>query len=192
MITEPEQQKLPLPALSAEEHKFVDAYIECRDIGNAAIAAGLPKRLGPALYRRQHVHDEIAERMKNVSLEVDKLVAKRRIIEVDTLDAALMEVVSITPKQLNKTPSLATPKVNAIELGYRRVGMLIDDNFIPDGSAGPAQAEADRIYRPVVQATMITHTVKETREVTVTTRADEKAAPPPKTIDASDPAWDNF
>lgn len=187
---EAEQQKLPLPDLSAEEHKFVDAYIECRDVGLAAIECGLPKRLGPPMYRRQHVHDAIAERMKNVSLEVDKLVAKRRIVELDTLDVALMEVVQITPKQLNKTPSLATPKVNAIELGYRRVGMLIDDNFIPDGSAGPAPAEADRIYRPSEKTTIITHQIKETRQVTVTERAE--TLPPPKTIDAADPAWDNF
>jgi hypothetical protein len=187
---EPEQQKLPLPELNPEEYKFVDAYLECRDVGKAAIAAGLPARMGPPLYRRENVHAIIAERMNNIEQEHDKLVATRRLVHIEMLDKNLAQVITLPRKALLENPSLATPKVNAIELGYRRVGMLIDDNFIPDGSSGPARVEAERIFRPAEKTTIITHQIRETREVRVTERADEPL--PPKTIEACDPAWDNF
>jgi len=187
-----EQAKLPLPERTPEEQKFVDAYCECRDVGKAAIEAGLPPRLGPALYRRPQVHDEITARLQNITNEHDKLIAQRRVVNVDMLDTHLKKVITIPRKQLFETPSLATPVVNAIELGYRRVGLLIDDNFLPDASAGPAREEAARIYRPAEQTTIITHRVQETREVTVTKRAEEPAKPAPKTIDACDPAWQDF
>lgn len=187
---EAEQAKLPLPELNPEEYKFVDAYLECRDVGKAAIAAGLPARMGPPLYRRENVHAVIAERMSNIEQEHDKLVATRRLVHIEMLDKNLAQVITLPRKALLENPSLATPKVNAIELGYRRVGMLIDDNFIPDGSSGPAQVEMARIYRPSEQTTIITHQITETRQIVTKKTAEPNPEPP--VIDAGDPMWGDF
>ena len=196
-MTEPEVMPAVAPPLSAQEFKFVDAYCQCRDVGKSAIEAGFPSRLGMALYRRKGVHAEIEARMKNITSETDKLVAKKRIVNVETLDRALMAVVAIPRKILLETPSLATPKVNAIELGYRRTGLLIDDNFVPDAGSAAAQDEVPRIYRPA-GATIITHRVTEVHEVSQTLREAVRAIttpresnPEPPTIEA-DAGWDKF
>lgn len=188
-MTEPELMPADPPPLSAQEYKFVDAYCQCRDVGKSAVEAGFPSRLGMALYRRKGVHAEIEARMKNITSETDKLVAKKRIVNVETLDKALMAVVTIPRKVLLETPSLATPKVNAIELGYRRTGLLIDDNFVPDAGSAAAQDEVPRIYRPA-GATIITHRVTEVHEVS-TIQEKVRAITTPPTIEA-DACWDKF
>ena len=106
--------------------------------------------------------------------------------------------VRIPRKTLEATPSLATPKVNAIELGYQRVGLLLDGNFVPDASSGPTQQEAPRIYRPAEQ-TIITHQITETRQVVRQTAPMEviqerirAMTTPPPTIDAEPDPWADF
>ena len=187
------------PPLSAEEYKFVDAYCACRDVAKAAVEAGFPSKAGAGLYRRKAVHEEITRRMENITSEVNLQIVKKRLINVEMLDANLKQVITIPRKTLEATPSLATPKVNAIEMGYKRVGLLLDNNFVPDASSGPTKEEAPRIYRPAEQ-TIITHQITETRQV-VTQRAPEaeirrrvaemNRAP---TIDAEieDDPWANF
>lgn len=190
METNPEQPKLPAPTLTAQEFKFVDAYCQYRDAAKAAVEAGFQSKQGNSLYRRPAIHEEITSRLKNIAAETDKLIAKKRVVNVETLDRELMRVVTLPRKSLLETPSLATPKVNAIELGYRRTGLLMDDNFIPDAGSAAATDETARIFRPA-GATIITHRVVETREVVTKTEAPP---PPPKaepvTIDAAD--WKDF
>jgi len=188
MEPKPQVEQAPPPPLKAEEYRFVDEYIGCRDAAKAAVAAGFPARLGMTLYRRKGVHEEIQRRMQNINGEIDKQIAKKRVVNVETLDRALMSVVTIPRKQLLETPSLATPKVNAIELGYRRTGLLIDDNFVPDAGSAAAQEETARIFRPQ-GATIITHRVVETKEVVTTVPTPRNPEPP--TIEA-DIAWDKF
>ena len=159
------------PPLSAEEYKFVDAYCACRDVSKAAVEAGFPSKAGSGLYRRKAVHDEITRRMENITSEVNLQIVKKRLINVEMLDANLKQVITIPRKTLMETPSLATPKVNAIEMGYKRIGLLLDDNFVPDASSGPSKDETPRIYRPAEQ-TIITHQITETRQV-VTNRAPQ-------------------
>jgi len=159
------------PPLSAEEYKFVDAYCACRDVAKAAVEAGFPSKSGAALYRRTSIHEEITRRMANITAEVDKQIVKKRVVNVEELDKHLMQVVTIPRKALMETPSLATPKVNAIEMGYKRVGLLLDNNFVPDAGSGPTKDETPRIYRPAEQ-TIITHQITETRQV-VTNRAPQ-------------------
>ena len=177
------------PPMSAQEYKFVDAYCAHRDVGKAAIEAGYASKDGQGLYRRKAIHEEITNRMGNITAEVDKQLAKKRVVNVEMLDKSLMEVVRIPRKTLLDTPALATPKVKAIELGYQRVGLLIDGNFVPDSSSGPSQQEAPRIYRAQEQ-TIITHQITETRQV-VTSRPPAAPVHIPPTIDADD-EWKNF
>ena len=203
------QPRLPGPALSPEEYKYVDEYMGSRDVTKAAVAAGFPAKQGSAIYRRRAVHAEIERRMENVTAEADKLIAKKRVVNVEILDKELMVVARIPKAILHETPSLATPKVNAIELGYRRIGLLVDDNFIPDASSVAAAENAPRIYRPTEQSTIITHTITETKEIVTTgaptteqikERVRAMTSPPavqatpksqPPTIEAVD-EWANF
>jgi hypothetical protein len=189
-------ETVPLP-LSAQELRFVDAYSECRDVAKSAVSAGYPSKAGTGLYRRKAVHEEIQRRMDTINGETAKLIAKKRIVNVDALDRNLMRVVTIPVKVLRETPTLAASKVRAIELGYQRTGMLLDGNFVPDGSSGPSKEQAPRIYRPVEQ-TIITHQI-ETRQV-VTQRGGQPYSPQvpqaavknPPTIDAEPDSWENF
>jgi hypothetical protein len=181
------QPQIALP-LSAQELRFVDAYISCRDIGKAAIEAGYPSKDGAWLYRRKAVHDEITRRSQPIEAELAKQIVKKRTIHVEMLDSNLKQVITIPRKILEATPSLATPKVNAIEMGYKRVGLLLDGNFVPDASSGPAPQEAPRIYRPAEQI-ILTHQITETRQV-ITQRPVQHTSP---TIEAEpDDPWKSF
>ena len=178
--------------------RFIDAYCACRDVKRAATEAGFASKDGAGLYRRAAVHAEITRRLGNIEGEVDKIIAKKRVVNVEALDRELMQVVRIPRKTLEATPSLATPKVNAIELGYQRVGLLLDGNFVPDASSGPTQQEAPRIYRPAEQ-TIITHQITETRQVVRQTAPMEviqervrAMTTPPPTIDAEPDPWADF
>jgi hypothetical protein len=178
--------------------RFIDAYCACRDVKRAAIEAGYGSKDGPGLYRRAAVHAEITRRLGNIEGEVDKIIAKKRVVNVEALDHELMQVVKIPREVLLETPSLATPKVNAIEMGYKRIGLLIDDNFVPDASSGPQAEQAPRIYRPAEQ-TIITHQITETRQVVRQTAPMEvikerirAMTTPPPTIDAEPDPWADF
>ena len=191
---------VPIP-LEPQLLRFVDAYVACRDVKKAALEAGFAAKDGMALYRRKPVFEEITRRMEPIENAIAVQVVKKRTINVEMLDANLKQVITIPRKTLEATPSLATPKVNAIELGYKRVGLLLDDNFVPDAASGPTKEEAPRIYRPSEQ-TIITHQITETRQV-VTQRNGQVSSPQfpqppvqkPTTIDAAipeDDPWKNF
>ena len=188
---------IPIP-LQPQLLKFVDAYCACRDVGKAALEAGFTSREGMGLYRRKAVFEEITRRMEPVEKAVTAVLVKKRLINVEMLDANLKQVITIPRKTLEATPSLATPKVNAIEMGYKRVGLLLDNNFVPDASSGPTKEEAPRIYRPAEQ-TIITHSITETRQVVRETAPMEvikerirAMTTPPPTIDAEPDPWADF
>jgi hypothetical protein len=190
---------VPIP-LEPQLLRFVDAYVSCRDVKKAALESGFAAKDGMAIYRRKPVFEEISRRMEPIETAIAVQVVKKRTINVEMLDKELKQVITIPRKTLEATPSLATPKVNAIELGYKRVGLLLDDNFVPDASSGPAKEEAPRIYRPSEQ-TIITHQITETRQV-VTQRSGQTYSPQvaqapvqnTPTIEAQveDDPWANF
>lgn len=190
---------VPIP-LEPQLLRFVDAYVSCRDVKKAALESGFAAKDGMAIYRRKPVFEEISRRMEPIETAIAVQVVKKRTINVEMLDKELKQVITIPRKMLEATPSLATPKVNAIELGYKRVGLLLDDNFVPDASSGPAKEEAPRIYRPSEQ-TIITHQITETRQV-VTQRSGQTYSPQvaqapvqnTPTIEAQveDDPWANF
>jgi hypothetical protein len=184
---------------SAQILKFIDAMVMVRDEGKAAVEAGAEPEQGHIWMRRLPVKEEVERRMKSVEHEVDKAIAKKRIVTVEALDKNLMQVVKLSRADVKESPTLATSKVKAIELGYQRTGILIDGNFIPDaGSDSSAKGNsAPRIFRASEQS-IITHQITETHQ-TVTTRAvaatvpAPRPVPPPTTIEAEqeDP-WAKF
>lgn len=184
-----DEQQIALP-LEPQLLKFVDAYLSYRDVSKAAVEAGFPSKAGSGLYRRKAIHEEIQRRMSSIDGEVDKIIAKKRMVNVESLDKNLMQIVTIPRKTLIETPQLAASKVKAIELGYQRVGLLLDGNFVPDASSGPEKQETPRIYRSAEQ-TIITHQITETHQ-TVVQRATSAPHPPKQTactIDAEDDDW---
>lgn len=181
---------------SAQICKFIDKYIDLQDLDKAAVEAGFEPEMGRMLWRRLPVREEIESRLAAVKSEVHKLIAKKKVVNIESLDKNLMQLVRIPMKDLKESPALAATKKGAIELGYQRTGILIDGNFIPDaGSDANKPDEAPRIFRTTEQS-IITHQI-EARQ-TVTTRAVEASQPPtrprpsePPTIDAEDP-WAAF
>lgn len=195
-MTDAIEGTITLP-LSAQYEKFVTAYLNTNDLDKAAVEAGFQPEMGRHLYKRRAIRAEIDRRKAAVEGEVHKLIAKKKVVNIEALDKNLMQVVRIPAKELKETPALAASKVRAIELGYQRTGILIDGNFIPDaGSDANKPDEAPRIFRATEQS-IITHQITETRQV-VTNRAvagtvlpvRPKPAEPP-TIDAADP-WAAF
>src|SRR5271165_6144373 len=91
----------PLPATAL---KFIDRYTHVRDIKKAAGDCGLTWLQGKALYAEPRVRAEIDRRCGNVDGEVDKIIAKQRIVYVEALDRNLMQLVKIPKKTLESTP----------------------------------------------------------------------------------------
>src|ERR1700732_2988558 len=139
-------EQIALP-LSASELRFVEAYISCRDVAKAAVEAGYPSKDGVGLYRRKAINAEITRRSQPIEAEIAKAIVKKRTINVEMLDSNLKQVINIPRKILEATPSLATPKVNAIEMGYKRVGLLLDGNFVPDAASGADHHNAPDPHR---------------------------------------------
>ena len=82
---------------------------------------------------------------------------------MQVLDKELHDTITIDMKDVKKAPALGAVKVKAIELGYKRRGMLIDDNFIPD-NASADQQQTPRIYR-ALETSILTHTIETTQQV---------------------------
>jgi len=174
--------------LTKDELAIVDAMIHTREIGAAAIQCGLSRYRAVSISRRPHVAEEIERRQKIEGAEVAKIVARKRIVNIEALDKNLMQVVKLPVAALKESPTLAASKVKAIELGFQRIGMLIDGNFVPDESSinvGKGAEDGPRIFR-ATNTTMLTHTIetKETRQVVH--HSNGPTEPPPIDIPAED------
>lgn len=172
-------RKLIVP-LTKEELTFAEKYAHNPDLEKAAAAAGLDPRMGVELYQRRKVRAEIKRLSNLVTKEKAKVVAraivKRDIITKNNLDK---ELRNITKVDLKEIPQLGPTKLNAIELGYRRIGLLIDDNFVPDKPAegGPSTGETPRIFR-AVQQQILTHQVITQQMTTTTVEGTTEVVPP--------------
>lgn len=186
--------------LSAQYLNFITAYVNCLDLEKAAVESGLQPEMGKVLYKRPRVREEIDKRLAAINGTVNHTIAQRRILSVEELDTNLRQVIKLTKKQILSAPPLARAKVDAIELGYKRVGLLIDGDFIPDGGSAAAAApkgdEAPRIFRGDGR-TILTHEISEKKTITTT---QEVAPPPPQpvlkpvapVVDGEKDPWENF
>lgn len=137
--------------LNAKQLKFVDKYVHTQDVKKAATLAGYEPEYGSRLYSNKSIKAEIDSRMEIVNVEKGKLTAKIHILGRELLDEELVNVIK---------SEISPTKLNAIVLGYRRVGMLTGEDFIPDpNSAANKLPEVPRIYR-ASETTMITESIK--------------------------------
>lgn len=141
------------PAASVQ--RFVTFYVSTRDLKTAACLAQLDPKMGEKLYKEPKVRESIDKKILLVDIEEAKVKAQANLLTVDRLDAALFEEV--------KSKKNGHIRVRAIELGYRRTGLIRDGEFYvaPDASANK---NAPSIYR--AQQTTLRQTV--TTELTRT------------------------
>lgn len=175
---------------------WITQYVNCQDAEKAAIAVGLPAEMGKKLYRRAAIRAEIDKRMAAINGTVAAIIAHKRVVTVELLDQNLGQIIKLTKKQILAAPPLAAAKVKALELGYRRVGLLIDGDFIPDNNSQTAKPEeAPRIFRGDGR-TILTHEITETHKVTRQQEIPSEIPPPPKptppVIEGGKDPWENF
>jgi hypothetical protein len=170
----PVKTATPQKPLSKAHEKFVDVMVHDGDKVKASVAAGYNQSGWKRLLENKRILAEIERRKGLVEAEVAKLTAKKRVVNIEALDQALMAVVRVDVK---KIPQLGPSKVRAIELGYERVGILVDGTFIPDSPTTTTASpdEAPRIFR-ATEARILTHTIETRQEVT---RREVSAPPPP-------------
>lgn len=109
-----------MPA-AAVVQKFVTMYVNYRDLKQAACLVGLDAKMGAILYKEPKVRAAIDRKILLVDIEDAKVKAQANRLTVDQLDAALFEEV--------KSKKNGHIRVRAIELGYRRTGLIRDGEF---------------------------------------------------------------
>lgn len=152
---------------TAAVSRFITFYVNHRDLKLAACQAGLDPAMGTKLYRVPEVQKKIAHKIMLIDVEMAKLKAKANLLTVDQMDAALYEEIH--------SKKNGHVRVRAIELGYRRTGLIRDGEFYvaPDPSSN---RNAPSIYR--AQQTTMRRTVTEE----VTQIAAQISAPVPDPI----------
>lgn len=148
----PKRNDLPL---AAETQRFVAYYVNCRDLKTAAATAGLMPEMGEKLFKQPKVKAAIQKRINLYEKELAAQAAKAHLLTVPLLDSALVEEV--------KSRKNGHIRIRAIELGYKRTGLIRDGEFYvaPDPSSNK---NAPSIY----QSRQLTARRTVTEEVTET------------------------
>lgn len=146
-----------MPA-AAVVQKFVTMFVNYRDLKQAACLVGLDAKMGPVLYKEPKVRAAIDRKILLVDIEDAKVKAQANQLTVDRLDAALFEEV--------KSKKNGHVRVRAIELGYRRRGMIREGEFYvaPDPTKGNNAPSMYRAHQTTLRQTVtteVTHTAAE-------------------------------
>ena len=130
--------------------RFIQFYVTNRDVSKAAKMAHISVTDGNKLMREPAVKKSIEKRIDLIEMEMAKLEAKATMLTVNVLDGALMEEIQ------NKKSGV---RLRAIELGFRRTGMIRDGEFfVPQPPSG--ENSGPNIYR-ALQTTTLRRTVTE-------------------------------
>lgn len=138
---------------SAQEQRFIQYYLDSRDLARAAVKSGFDASDGVRLYRRKHIREAIDHAVALYDRERAKLTAKANLLHVDFLDAELVKAC--------KVAATNPAKIRALELAYERVGLRRDGDFIIPAST--TDNAAPSMYQALIDRQ--TQTVK--TEVTV-------------------------
>lgn len=152
--------------LNAKQLKFVDEFVHCQNQQAAAKSAGYKEGFGGRLYAMPAIRTEIDRRMVILNTEQAKQTIKKRELCKELLDDELTALIKIDVKDVIEKPALGATKREAIEMGYRRTGLLAGGEFIPDqDTQQPRPDELPRIYR-ATEASVITHRIETVQQVT--------------------------
>lgn len=151
----------PVSTFLAKERRFIENVVAGDKPAEAGLRARMTPEDGRSLYRNKRIRAEIDRQLAAVSEARIELVAKSRAIQQSDIDAELVKAYRADVLKVGMV------KVKAAELAYRRIGLLIDDNFIPDaptGSTTPGVDVTPRIYR-ALDTQIISHTIETRQEV---------------------------
>jgi hypothetical protein len=128
--------------LSAKIQCAIEYYIDCRDPDRAAMLAGMD----PKEFRRFMKHDDVKALIDKKTDLIDKatakIVAEARSLNVYFLDTHLVKAAKKGAERGD---------VRAIELGYERIGMRRDHNFMTAQQA--TTQTRPQIYRVIEKTT---------------------------------------
>lgn len=166
MTPKKSMEKKEILPLSKAQLVFCEKYAHCQDLAQAAVEAGAAPEMGKEWYQSRKIRTEIKRIQNLVEKEKARIEARRNIVKLEKLDEHLMKLVEA---DYEKEPRLAPTKLSAVELGYKRAGILMDGNFIPEQGGGAATNPGARIYRSLETNTLITHEIithkSSTREI---------------------------
>lgn len=135
--------------LNAKVQRAIEHYVDCRDIDRAEELAGMEKGDFARAFKRSEVQEIINRKIEAVDQAVAIARANARTLTVDHLDEKLVEAIDAGIKKGD---------VKAIELGYERIGMRRDGNFM-------TQAQSSEQTRPMVYR-VLEQTVTRTEQYT--------------------------
>lgn len=144
---------------SGSTNRFISYYSDFEDLAKAALHVGISLNAAKRLYRDKDVRAEIDRRLDKIHNEEAKLKAKARQVTVLYLDDRLVEAV----KQ-----GAAKGDIKALELGYRRIGIFRDGEFLGVPRADQTTPKADAqpmIYRAMERTVTRTEQVTERAEL---------------------------
>lgn len=153
--------------LNAKQLKFIDGFVHLQDPDKAALSAGYKGFWGARLRKMPAIAAEIDRRLLILNTEQAKQTIKKRELAKDLLDDELTAVIKIDIKE---RPTLGPTKLNAIEMGYRRIGMINGGEFVPDPESEVAQSRAEEVPRIFIaqETKILTHKIETTQQVTRT------------------------
>jgi hypothetical protein len=145
-------------------NRFISYYCQFEDLKKVAIYCGISDNKAQELYRNKTVREQIDKRLDKIHDEQAKLIAKSRKVDTMFLDDKLVEAVK---------KGAARGDVKALELGYRRVGIFREGEFM--GAPQDPNTPMNPALAPIFRAERITtSTVTERIEGTVPAPSTEK------------------
>lgn len=159
MATQTEVQKL-----SASEQRFVNFMSRSNDLDVAAEQAKISRKEADRLYKRVPVFNAIRRKQELVERESARLTAKATSVTLELIDNELLRTI--------KGDAHGMVKLRAMELGYRRIGMIRENEFVlpnmgthqqPEGGQEDKPQSGPSFYRAFESRT--TTTVHEVREL---------------------------
>jgi hypothetical protein len=134
-------------------NQFISYYVSTEDLSLAAKKCGLEVEHARRLYARKGIREAIDKRLEVVHEAQAKLVAKYRMVTVEMIDDQLVTA-------MKKGAQRGDPR--ALELGYRRMGIFRNGEFI--GLDNPNEPVAAGAHPPPIFR--VERTVTRTEQVT--------------------------
>jgi hypothetical protein len=153
----PDEEKRLSPAYAA----FVEKMVRYRDVAKAADACKITYAAGERIYNIKAVQRAIERRRELIDRESARLTAKAVGIEVTMLDHELLRLI--------KSDAHSKVKLEAIVTGYKRVGMIKENEFLVpngapvEGDGAPPQPQMYQGLRSTVRRT-VTEEIQHTQE----------------------------
>jgi hypothetical protein len=137
--------------LTPKIQRAIEYYLDTRDLAKAAVLAGIDPKDFTRVAERDEVKAEIDRRLEIEHAANAEVRAKARKLTRDFLDDQLITAVKAGSEKGD---------TKALELGYERLGLRRDDNFMTEAQSTP-QERPREMYRVLRQQTVTTTEVQQ-------------------------------